>query len=323
MKNTDEIERLLQQTPTPCVVEGPHREQLKKRLLMEPQSRLQDDKKMRMSVFARMSPALRVAAVILAAVLLVGAGWAAEKIYEKLKFTQASLTLEEHPHQEWTLPNGKKLTVSGTTGTVVNPDDAKAAEIARLNYEKMKELVAQKRYKLLKTFEDASTGGTEHVYQFTFSDGTQDKMNFSMPLDNVASWDDYQRKKQEQTQHYRDQVNMAIAAGRYRLINQDITLLHICIDRESHKKVRVQRISMPKGEEIALYRPYDLTEENQTTTVPQSTWREHLQAIREGKLELLDVETMPDYTYEVIFEDGTKQIFWYGGGEPLKRSKAK
>ena len=57
--------------------------------------------------------------------------------------------------------------------------------------------------------------------------------------------------------------------------------------------------------------------------MPQSTWREHLQAIREGKLELLDVETMFTYTYEVVLEDGTKRIFKYGGSEPLKRSKAK
>lgn len=322
MKSIDEIERLLGQTPVPCVVEGPHREQLKERLLTQPLPILREEQKMRMSMFAKLSPALKVAAAILAVVLLVGAGWAAEKIYQKLKFTEATLILENNPPQEWTLPSGKKLTTGGMIGTDVNPDDPQAIETAQRHHEEMKELIAQKKYKFLKTFENEIDKSTQYVYRFTFSDGKQNATNFSMPLDDVASWDDYQRKVQEQRQHYHEQLNKAIAAGRYRLIDQDVMLLHICLDKESHKKVRVQRIQLSEGKEIALYRPYDAAAEEQATIKPQSSWQEHLQAIRAGNLELLDVETVPNYTYEVIFEDGTKRIFSYGGGDPLKGSKA-
>jgi hypothetical protein len=183
--------------------------------------------------------------------------------------------------------------------------------------------LAKKKYKLVKSFEDEFTGGTQYVYAFTFSDGAQDSMNFPMPLDNVASWEEYQRKVQEQTRHYQEQVNKAIANGKYRLVDEDVILVQICMDRGTQEKFRVQRISLPKGKEIALYRPFDITLEARTTSKPQSPWREHLQAIREGKLDILDVETLATYTYEVIFEDGTKRIFQYCGTEPLKRSKAK
>jgi hypothetical protein len=46
--------------------------------------------------------------------------------------------------------------------------------------------------------------------------------------------------------------------------------------------------SLRSGDEIALYRPYDIAAEKQAATQPQSSWQEHLQAIREGRLELLE-----------------------------------
>ncbi len=319
MKSVDDVERLLHQTPLPCVVEGPHREELKQRLLAQPPSTLQEEKKMGASMYSRMSPALKVAAAVLAVALLVGAGWAAEKIYEKLTFTQASLTLEQYPIQEWTLPSGKKLTTSNsTTVTTVDPDDPQAIETAQRHYEEMKGLITARKYEFVKTLEDRSDGTTQYVYRFTLSDGTHIAQNFSMPLDDVASWDDYQQKDQRQSREYREQVDKAIAAGRYRLINEDVILLHICLDRASQEKFRVQRIPLAKGQEIALYRPYDIVEDAGAAMKPESSWQEHLQAIRDGKLELLGVETTPSYTYEVVFDDGTKRIFSYGGGKPLK-----
>jgi hypothetical protein len=51
--------------------------------------------------------------------------------------------------------------------------------------------------------------------------------------------------------------------------------------------------------------------------VKQTSWQEHLDAIREGKRELLELETVNSYTYEMTADDGTKVIFQYGGGNPL------
>jgi hypothetical protein len=96
--------------------------------------------------------------------------------------------------------------------------------------------------------------------------------------------------------------------------------MHICADTGSGVKFRVQRISLRDGKQIAIYHPYDDTTGEEPMTQPQSDWQEHLQAIREGKLELLGTETAPNYKYEVNLEDGTKRVFQYGGGEPLKRS---
>jgi hypothetical protein len=79
---------------------------------------------------------------------------------------------------------------------------------------------------------------------------------------------------------------------------------------------------MRKGEAVALYHPYDVAVGEETIT-PRSTWQEHRKAIRDGKLELLEIETIPDYTYELVCEDGKRRIFSYGGGEPQTRPKAK
>jgi hypothetical protein len=48
-----------------------------------------------------------------------------------------------------------------------------------------------------------------------------------------------------------------------------------------------------------------------------------LQAIREGKLELPDAETVFHYTYEVNCEDGIQRIVHCGGDEPLKGANAR
>jgi hypothetical protein len=176
-----------------------------------------------------MSPALRAAAIILAAAMMVGVGWAAEKIYEKLTFTQAMLILEKHPRQEWTLPSGEELTTVGTTVTDVDPNDPAAIESAHRQTGQMKEAIIQKKYELLRTFTNEFTGETEYVYKFTLPGGTHN-MNFLVPLDNISCWDDYQRKAHEHRRHYQEQVNKAFAGGKYRLIDEDVILMHICLE---------------------------------------------------------------------------------------------
>jgi hypothetical protein len=259
-----------------------------------------------------------VAAALLAAAILVGSGWAAEKIYKKLTETKTSVTLEQHPQGTWALPNGPTFHTSGGIGTVVDSNDPKAIETAKRHHEEMKKLVAQKQYKFLRTFE-GSEGQKQYVYQFTLSDGSQHNMNFSMPLDNVASWDDYRRKEEEQQKKRRDNIGKAVAAGKFRLIDVDVIRVHVCRDAGSDQNIRVQRIPLPGGKEIALISPFDPEAEKRATTRPQTSWQEHLQAVREGKREILSFESTPKYTYEVVLEDGSKAIFNYGGGDPLKK----
>ena len=107
MKSIDEIEGLLGQTPVPDLLDGPHREQLKRQLLEQYALRPME-RRTTMSVFRTIPPMFKVAAALLAAVILVGSGWAAEKIYQKLTETQTSVTLEKY--QRWlTWPCGTSL----------------------------------------------------------------------------------------------------------------------------------------------------------------------------------------------------------------------
>lgn len=322
MTSIDDIERHLLQMPDANVIEGPHREQLRQQLLAQPLVVQQDRKAKTLLRPARLHPA-KIAAGILVAAMLVGAGWAAEKVYSKLTFAKVHVTLDRQPREEWKLSNGRTLGGSGESGTVVNANDPEAIQAAQRHNVEMKELIAQKKYKFLRSFEDESTGGTEFVYQFASADGTFQAMNFSMRLENVSSWDDYQQKKKEQTRLYREQVNKAIAAGKYRLVDQDVYLVHICMDRATKQKLRVQRVQVPKNDDVAIYRPYNSAEEDKAITIPRSSWQEHLQAIRDEKLDLLDVDLTPHYKYEMTFEDGSKRFFHYGGGLPLDASKTK
>ena len=263
---------------------------------------------------------LKVAAALAGLAVLIGSGWAAEKVYQK--FTDVSVTLEESPKHEWTLPNGAKMTMGGTIGTTVKSDDPKAIEIAKRHHEEMKQLIAEKKYAFVSTFD--ADGQKQYVYSFTYADGKKSGMNFSMPLDNVASWDDYlQKQAATRRKIEQEQIYKAIAAGRFQLIDKGEYLIHICRDVESNQKYKVQRIGLTEGKEIALYRPFDTEAESKATAMPRSSWEDHLQAIRDGRQQLLGKETIPHYKYEIVLEDGSKTIFSYGGGEPLKKPEAK
>jgi hypothetical protein len=204
--------------------------------------------------------------------------------------------------EPWKLPNGATMWESrGTFGPPVNKE--------------MYTLIAEKKYKFLKEYEGPN-GEKEYVYRFTFSDGSSTATNFSMSLDNVSSWDDYQRNAAEQRQQRHEKISQAIAAGRFRLINLEVMQVHLCRDVATDQKFKVQRIPLGGGKETAFPRAdYAVI----PPSVKQTAWQEHLQAIREGKRELLDLETTNNYTYEMIADDGTKLIFNYGGNEPLKK----
>ena len=324
MERIDPTERLLRETPVPLVVEGVHREQLKQRLLAHAQS-AQPRRKEMITIAGRFSM-LRVAATLAVAMILIGTGWAAEKIYQKF-FTQVSVTLERSPTGEWKLPDGRNLFTGRWIGTVGVPDDPKALETAKRHHEEMKQLLAQKKYDFMKTSE--FMGRKEYVYKFTFADGSHTNMNVSMPLDNVVSWEDYQQKQEQKEKQRQEQINKALAAGQFRLIATDVMLIHTCREVATNQKYRIQRIALPDRKEkalhreIALYCPFDVGAEEKTTTMPQTSWQDHLDAVRDGKWELLSEETIPSYQYEVVLDDGSKTIFNYGGGKPLEKPEAK
>ena len=324
MERTDPTERLLSETPVPLVVEGVHREQLKQRLLAHAQSA--QPRRKEMIRFAGRFSMLKVAATLAVVMILIGTGWAAAKIYEKF-FTKVSVILERSPTQESKLPDGTILFTGRLIGTIGNPDDPKALETVKRHHEEMKQLLAQKKYDFIKTYE--IMGQKQYLYKFTFADGSHSGMPFSMPLDSVVSWEDYQKKEGQKQNQRQEQINQALAAGRFRLIDTDVTLIHICREVATNQKYRIQRISLPDPKEkslhreIALYRPFDVGAEQKATTMPQTSWQDHLDAVRDGKWELLGEETMPSYQYEVVLDDGSKTIFNYGGGKPLQKPEAK
>ena len=259
MERIDPTERLLRETPVPLLMEGVHREQLKQRLLAHAQSA--QPRRKEMLKFADRFSMLKVAATLAAAMILISTGWAAEKMYQKF-FTKVSVTLERSPTREWKIPDGRNLFTSEWIGTAVDPDDPKSVETAKRHHEEMKQLLAQKKYDFTKTSE--FMGRKEYVYKFTFADGSHTNMNFSMPLDNVVSWEDYQQKQEQKEKQRQEQINKALAAGRFRLIDSDVMLIHICREVATNQKYRIQRIALPDRKEkalyreIALYRPFDV-----------------------------------------------------------------
>ena len=218
------------------------------------------------------------------------------------KPAESPAKVEKDGPKPWKLPNGTTMWESvGSFGTPINKE--------------VNKLIAEKKYSFLKDFEGPN-GEKQYVYSFTFSDGSSAATNFSMSLDNVSSWDDYQRKAEEQRQRRHEKINQAIAAGRFRLINLEVMQVHLCRDVATDQKFKVQRIPLGGGKEMAFPRAdYSAV----PSGLKQSTWQEHLQAIRDGKRELLGLETTNNYTYEMISDDGTKIIFNYGGKEPLKK----
>lgn len=206
---------------------------------------------------------------------------------------------------EWTLPDGTKM----LSTTVTSHEDGQPAHLGEI-----KKLIAKKEYKPLKTFESPD-GRTQYVYQFTLADGGHTAMNFSMPLEDVTSWEDYQEKQKKQEEQRREKINQAIAAGRFRLINVGVLQVHLCRDVESGQVFKIQRIAQPDGKDIAFPRQDGA---GAPPSVKRGTWQEHLQAIRDGRRELLGMETVNDYTYEMTSDDGAKLLFTYGGDKPLK-----
>jgi hypothetical protein len=264
-----------------------------------------------------MSPMMKVAAAFVAAAVLIGTGWAGEKIYKKL--TQVSVTLERFPQRTWTLPGFGSMISGGSLSETVDSGDPQALEAVKRRHEEMKKLIAEKKYELVKSYVSKFDGLKNYVYKFTFADGSTKNQDLEVPLESVDSWEVYLRKVEERHDQERQAISKAVVAGKFRLLDVDQIIVHICRDVGGDQKFKVQHIPLPDGNDIALIRPFDLEAENQATTMPQTSWQEHLQAVREGKREILSLDSCPNYTYEAVLEDGFKAVFSYAGGDPLKK----
>jgi hypothetical protein len=175
-------------------------------------------------------------------------------------------------------------------------------------------LIKEKKYELVKTV-DSRSGERQYIYRFTYPDGRRVNRNLSMPLDKVTSWADYQKKQKLQREQRNERISQSLTSGRFRLLNLDVIQIHICRDAASGRTFKVQRIQRPDHSEIALPRA-DFGAI--PPSVRETSWKEHLQAIRDGKRQLLKLETLNAYTYEMTADDGTKDIFAYGGDDPLE-----
>ena len=130
----------------------------------------------------------------------------------------------------WTLPNGMTLWESSSRGGALVSD------------EELQKAIKEKKYKFLDTF-DSKDGEKQYVYSLALSDGRSVGMNFSMRLEDVTSWDDYQKKSERQHERRHERINQAIRAGRFRLLNVEPLYNHICRDVPSGKKFKIQRIA--------------------------------------------------------------------------------
>ena len=181
-------------------------------------------------------------------------------------------------------------------------------------------LIAQKKYELIRTSETPL--GTERLYRFVFSDRTAKEWPFYLPLEGVTSLDDYNEKHAAYEARRQEAMHKALAAGRYRLINVDLLPLHRCLDVATGKTIRVQKVVLPDGREMAVATevrtpaiPPGATEF--TETQYETTWQQHLDAIKAGRRKLLDAMIVKSYWYEMTLEDGSKTILSIGGNEPL------
>jgi len=298
MRDQGEFERWLAQVPVPSLQEGPHREQVKAQLLHPTHpSQGNGEEPMRTRTAFRTTRLLKLAAGLLIAAVVVAAGWTAEKVYESVSKKSRVVEVGDGYH------------------TVIPPDaPADSAEKAKRHHEEMKQLIGQKKYKFVNTFE-MPRGRKHYVYQFTFADGSKGGCGFSIPLEKVTSWDDYLQKSNKEQAQLNEKMRKAIVAGKFRAINVEPLLTHVCREVDSGQKVRVQRIALPDGKQIASFR-----REEAHSPEYETSWEEHLEEVRQGKRVLLDEQTFKNYTYELTLEDGSTTGFTCGGAQPLEKT---
>ena len=214
-------------------------------------------------------------------------------------------------------------TMSGTvmaTTTMSSSGGGGAKFFTPLQLGEMDSLIAQKKYKLVGTSETPQ--GTQRLYRFTFSDGSTKEWWFYLPLDGVKSLTEYSEKHNAYEDKRREAMRKAMLAGRYRLVNVELILSHRCLEVASGNMIRVQKIDLPDGtagasaEEVRTP-PFTPGATEYTFTEYETTWQQHLDAIKAGRRKLLDSEVAKNYWYEMTLDDGSKTLMSVGGNEPL------
>jgi len=187
-------------------------------------------------------------------------------------------------------------------------------EAAQRKWEEVKALIARRQYEFVKAFPSSDGQPQQYVYRFRLADGEPFSTNFDCRLEEVNSWEEYEARVARQRQERFAAIRKAVAQGRFRLLDVDILLSHICLDPASGRKLVVRRIPMPDKTVIALITTYPSSEAKGGT---ETSWQDHLRTIAEGKRLLLDIETVRHYKYEVTLHDGSTTLFNYGGDKPL------
>ena len=294
-----------------------------------------------MRVFKSMfsTPKRKIAFACCAALILVATAWGAEKAYKEI----ASFFADEHESVIVDTVSSKKVMPDGSVRGMISSlsmsvgsgaeDPAFADENARQQFEEMKGLVDRGEYKYVKSYSSPSTslisssGVTKkYIYKFTLANGEEFNWTFICPLEEVASWDEYRQKKAERLAKVKERFRQrseatreAIAAGRVRLIEIIDVEVHICTDINSGKKIRVQRVVLPNGQELAAVSPYPIVASVGTRS-HSTSWQEHLTAIDNGTRELIERKIRKLYRYEATLADGSTAT--YGGGPPPEKKKS-
>lgn len=179
----------------------------------------------------------------------------------------------------------------------------------RIPYDpELDEIIKNKKYEFVESYEFPNVG-TLHKYSLHYPHGRQVRTTFAVRLETVSSLKDYQEKEIQHWQQQRDHRNQAFAAGRFRLLNLEVMQMHLCRDVASGIDFKVQRLQYADGSEVAV----TWADASGKIPVTETSWKEHLQAIRDGKRQLLKLETLQSYTYEMTADDGTKAILNYCG----------
>ena len=129
MREEREMERLLAQSPAPCLRDGPHREHLKAKLLhTRPSTRRGLRITIRLGGLLWPTRLMKLAAGVMVAVVLVATGWTAERVYRSITGNYVELERIDVPPES--LPDGSMLGGAFGVATYI-PSDAPREPLRR------------------------------------------------------------------------------------------------------------------------------------------------------------------------------------------------
>ena len=307
MKDNNSIENILASAAAPSVRTGHHRESLKAKLMDRLSER---DVRMKTNKPRKLKSLIRVAAMILAAVVLVSAGWAAEQAYRKVTWVETTIT--EKVTTVFTPENGVAVTLTTVTTetTEVDPNiphkQGKVDESAQR--EEIAQAISQGKYKFVREVTNSPGGEpSTYIYSIELPSGAL-KKSFAVPPEKFESWNQFEALEDEARREHYLMCYEAIEAGRYRLVNVETHVAHICREVETGEDIICRRINTtsdgiePKAI-ITLYQEVVEVIEGRVKMV-ETTWQDHLDAIANGSRELIRPDISNTYSYELTLSDG-------------------